>query len=104
MYKDILLLKLLKLGVTGYMFNFIKSFVTNHSFQMRVSSSLSNVRYLENGILQGSVLSSILFNKMINDLLESFQSSSALFADDLCFWKAGNDIEELNKMAPKFTE
>ena len=36
---------------------------------------------------------------MINDLLENFLSSSAFFADDVCFWEVGNNIEELNKMA-----
>ena len=36
---------------------------------------------------------------MINNLPESFQFSSALFADDQWFWKVGNNIKELNKMA-----
>ena len=36
---------------------------------------------------------------MIKDLPESFQSSLALFEDDLCFWEVGNNIEKLNKMA-----
>ena len=33
---------------------------------------------------------------MITNLPEN--SSSALFADDVCFWEVGNNIEELNKM------
>ena len=36
---------------------------------------------------------------MISDLPESFQSSLALFADDLCLWVGDNNIKELNKMA-----
>ena len=46
-------------------------------------------------------LISILFN-MLNDLPETFQSSLALFADDLCFWEIRDDVEELNKMAQNF--
>ena len=41
-----------------------------------------------------SVLSPIYFNVIINDLPESFQSSSALFAHGPCFWEVGNIIEE----------
>ena len=49
----ILLLKLLKLRVTGYMFNSINFFLKSRSFQVRVQSALLSVRYLENGIPQG---------------------------------------------------
>ena len=34
------------------MFDFIESFLRNRSFHVRASFSLSNVRYLENGIPQ----------------------------------------------------
>ena len=54
--------KLLQLGITGEMFNFIKSFLTNRSFQVRINSSYSEVKNLENGVPQGSVLSPILFS------------------------------------------
>ena len=39
---------------------------------------------------------------MINNLPESLQSSSVLFAYDPCFCKVGNNIEELNKRAQNF--
>ena len=54
--------KLLQLGITGEMLNFIKSFLTNRSFQVRINSSYSEVKNLENGVPQGSILSPILFS------------------------------------------
>jgi len=67
--RNVLLLKLLNVGINGNMFNFIRYFLTNRSFRIRVSSTLSTVKSLKNGIPQGSVLSPLLFSVMINDLL-----------------------------------
>ena len=47
------------------MYTFTKFFLTNRSFQVRVSSTLSNVKYLENGNpYQESVLCPLLFNRI----------------------------------------
>ena len=93
-----LLLKLLKCGVQGFTFNFLKAFLSNRTFQVRTSSRPSQVKVLQNGVPQGSVLSSLLFAIMINDLPTCFNSSAALFADDLCLWEVGTDIPHLNKL------
>ena len=100
-YKDALLLKLLRLGINGPIFNFIKSFITNRTFQVRVSSSYSEVNNLENGIPQGSILSPILFSIMINDLPECLDCPTALYADDFCFFQVGRDISELQNNMKK---
>ena len=98
-YKDILLIKLLNLGVTGFMLNFIAAFLTNRSFQVRISSTHSHVKHLHNGIPQGSVQSPLLFAVIINDLPTCLTSEVALFADDVCFWETDTDIKVLNKLA-----
>ena len=53
--REALLLKLLQLGITGEIFNFIKSFLTNRSFQVQIDSSYSEVKNLENGVPHGIV-------------------------------------------------
>ena len=98
-YKDILLIKLLNLSVNGFMLNFVAAFLTNRSFQVRISSAHSQVKHLHNGIPQGSVLSPLLFAVMINDLPTCLNSEVALFADDVCFWETDTDIKVLNKLA-----
>jgi len=65
--KNVLLLKLLKFGITGRMFQFISSFLSNRAFQVRAGSTLSMTILLENWTPQGSVLNPVLFS-LINDL------------------------------------
>ena len=97
-HKDTLLLKLLKIGIQGFMFNFLRSFLSNRTFHVKVSSTPSQIKTLQNGVPQGSGLSPLLFAIMINDLPSCFNSSAALFADDLCFWEVGTDIQHLNDL------
>ena len=52
-HKDTLLLKLLNIGIQGFMFNFLKSFLSNCTFPVRVSSMRSHVKILQNGVPQG---------------------------------------------------
>ena len=79
--KDALLLKLLKTGINGNMFSFIRSFLSNQSFQVRVGSSLSQTKYPANGIPQGSILCPVLFSILINDLPSGIRTRTALHAD-----------------------
>jgi len=71
---QVLLFKLVQMGINRRMFNFIKSFLSHRMFQVRLGSSLSFTKTLENGIPQGSVLSPILFTIAINDLPKSISS------------------------------
>ena len=91
------LLKLLRLGISGKMFNFIKAFLTNRrpTAQVRIDSSYSQSKDLENGLPQGSVLSPILFSIMVNDLQCVFHLSCCIVRR---FGQVGTDISQLNDM------
>ena len=54
--REALLLKLLQRGISAEMFNFMKTFLTNRTFQVRIDSSYSQSKDLENGLPQGSIL------------------------------------------------
>jgi len=99
--KNVVLLKLLKFGITSRMFQFISSFLSNRTFQVRDGSTLSMTKLLENGTPHGSVLSPVLFSLMINDLPNKITSPSALYADDFCFGESGSDVTLLNQLCQR---
>jgi len=99
--KEVLLSKLLSYGISGRMFHFIRSFLSNRTLQVRIGSTLSMTKRLENGTPQSSVLSPILFSLMINDLPKRITSHAALYADDFCFWECGSDITLLNQLCQR---
>ncbi|KAG5873633.1 hypothetical protein JTB14_003063 [Gonioctena quinquepunctata] len=62
----------------------IQSFLQDRTFQVRIEAIDSSYRKLDNGILQGSVLSVFLFAVAINILLEKSQNyvKKVLYVDD----------------------
>ena len=101
MNKEVLLSKLLRYGISGRMFSFIRSFLSNRTFQVRIGSTLPMTERLENGIPQGRVLSPILFSLMMNDLPKRITSPAALYADNFRFWECGSNINLLNQLCQR---
>ena len=69
-------------------------FLADRKMNVRVGSDISGFQECENGSLQGSVLSPILFLLVMNTLEETlrrFGLDLSLFADDGLFWKADKD-------------
>jgi len=50
---QMLLFKLVQMGINGRIFNLINSFLSRRMFQVRLASSLSTTETLENGISTG---------------------------------------------------
>jgi len=84
MWRDGLLFKLRKLVVNRNVYQFVWTFLSNRSAQVKVGRTLSNVVLLDNRSPQGSVISPLLFLILMNDyptdLINGCQLS--LFADD----------------------
>jgi len=69
-------------GINEYVVNWIKDFLTERKFRVKVNLSNSAWNLVSSGIPQGSVLGRILL--FINDLVESCENHAEiyLFADD----------------------
>jgi hypothetical protein len=95
---DGLLLKMIKLNITGNSLKWIQAFLTNRINQVLISNTLSREYSPENGTPQGSIISPLLFLIMINDFpkLSKF-TSSALFADDGTIWRSGTNLAQITK-------
>ena len=75
-----------ELGVKGRLANFLESFLAERSFQVRVGSTLSDTFRLSQGVPQGSILSTTLFNIKINSIMNCLdpKTDGSLYVDDFC--------------------
>ena len=75
-----------ELGVKGRLANVLKSFLAERSFQVRVGSTLSDTFRLSQGVPQGSILSTTLFNIKINSIMNCLdpKTDGSLYVDDFC--------------------
>ena len=108
------LLKLLDLGIKGNMLNWIANFLDNRQISVRVDGELSESLDTENGCPQGSVLSPLLFNVIMNSLstaIKKFNNINtsgkqaevdlAQFVDDGAFWTKSQSLKELTSRAQR---
>ena len=77
-----LIFKLKQYGITGKLNSWIENYLSNRKQRVFVGSSFSKTKYVNSGVPQGSVLGPLFFLIYVNDIADSLQSSTRLFADD----------------------
>ena len=82
------------LGIRGRLLRWLRSFLCNRRARVRLGSCVSDWYDVENGLVQGSVLSPVLFSLWINDLPGNLISKTALYADDCAMWESGTEMEQ----------
>ena len=87
-----LLMKLNDMGIHGSLYNWIKYYLIDRTIQTKMNDALSSKEVLEEGLPQGSCLSSTLFLVFIKDLEDVIDSENTLYADDLTLWATHTDI------------
>ena len=93
-WKHGILRDLHELGFRGRLPCFISNFLSDRLFQVRIGSTLSDFHVQENGVPQGSILSPVLFNIKINDIVTAVlkDSESSLFVDDFALCLRGRSL------------
>ena len=88
----------MSLGIEGSMLRWFQSFLNQRFICTRYNQNYSKFKQIHHGLPQGSVLSTILFNIMINDLpqklLQNKNINCALFADNLVIWTSAKNKDE----------
>ena len=107
---DILLKKLEKLGITGTELLWFSNYLSNRSQRVEVNGAISESKDLNMSVFQGTILGPTLFSCFINDLPNSTELLTILYADDTTGLDSDSDLTtlisrastELTKMATWF--
>jgi hypothetical protein len=104
-----LLQKLSQLGISGHLYDFVKTFLSGRSIVVKVGSSLSDIFHVNMGVPQGSVISPILFAVMLHDIHQAISKPDfnlSIFADDVAIWSSlpGNSASLRKKWLASFQE
>lgn len=94
-----ILTKLKKIKINFYLFNWVKSFLSNRRFLISYKSTYSKHFKISSGVPQGSCLSPTLFSVFFSDIAQVIppQIKKALFADDLSIWYSDKTLKKIEK-------
>ena len=87
-----LLSKMMKTGIHGKLYKWIKYFLTDRTIQSKVNNGISSKQVLEEGLPQGSSISCTLFLLYINDLPDIIEAEKAMYADDIVMWHSSKHL------------
>jgi hypothetical protein len=93
--RDLLLYKLLELGIDGGIYNSIKSLYTNNRASVKINNKFTSSFLTSCGVRQGDPLSPTLFNVYINDLLlglETLNCGIEINSKSICSLAYADDI------------
>ena len=77
-----LLSKLAAFGIQGQLHTLLTDYLYSHGQRVTLNGILSSPLPIKDGVPQSSVLSLVLFLIILNDLSDSLENPSYLFADD----------------------
>ena len=92
----ILLSKLEQIGIQGTTLKWFKSYLSGRQNFVRIGNKLSNANEMTMGVPQGAVLSPLLFNIYVNDMVNATKILKFIqFADDTTVFLSGSNIHRI---------
>ena len=96
---NILLTKLKRLGFDGLNLQWFETYLKGRQQYVQLDDISSNTQQIKTGVPQGSILGPLLFSIYTNDLINSHNSFSVSFADDISIVINDKNPETLSKKA-----
>ena len=94
---DLIIAKLETCGVGKNSWRLIQNYLSQRQQKVEVGSSLSDWLEIILGVLQGSILGTILFNVFINELILFIKETDICnFADDTALYACGKDLDTIS--------
>ena len=87
------------MGLKGRLPTFIQSFLEDRTIQARIRSTLSDLYDQEQGVPQGSILSTTLFNIKINNIVKCLDSKTdcSLYVGDFCICYRSKNMRTIER-------
>ena len=89
---DLLVAKLQMYGYSSSALLWFKSYLSDRRQCVNIAGTLSDTKLLISGVLQGSILSPVLFLLVINDLPLTWTNRNGLFVDDATFYASASTL------------
>ena len=86
--------------IKGHLPSFIKNFMLDRTFQVRIDNIYSKTFKLENGVPQGSVLSGTLFTLAINNIVKQLPTGvkNNLYMDDFTIYYSATKLRHAERI------
>lgn len=96
---DILIIKLKQLGICGNNLKLFTSYLSNKKQYVKINKTISSLKIIKCGVLQGTVISPIFFNIQINRIHSlPLQSEIICYADDTVMLCKADSLEDIFKV------
>ena len=99
-----LMFKLASRGLHGRMLSFLHLYLTNRTYQVRINNQLSQIKTINKGLPQGSILSPLLFNIMMSDIPTNAYVEILTYADDIVIFTSGKNTKILGKKIQEYLD
>ena len=99
-----LLYKLQECGIKGKILNWLKEYLSNRTFMTYHEGKFSELKQIQTGLPQGSILSPLLFNIMVRDLPRTQGITNLEYADDITLVCRGLSLSEVGSKVESHLE